>query len=142
MNCKTNLMRIKFLEINSTSIMQRGSVLMYTMLVLIAVTTISLALLKLFVPKFKAASESISSVVAISVADSAIEWCLFSNRDDPLALPAVPPQPTFNIGTATFPITYQIYRGSDVSTCPSGETPLDYRAVGNYRGISRSLEIQ
>lgn len=121
---------------------QQGSILIYTMLVLIAITTISLALLSLFIPKFKIAGESISSVVAISVADSVMEWCLFSNRDDPAGPPVVPPQPTFSTSTANFPITYQIYRGAAVSTCPSGETPLDYRTVGNYRGISRSLEIQ
>lgn len=129
-------------KIKVSNVGQRGSILIYTILVLISVTTISLALLKLFIPKFKVASESISSVVAISVADSVMEWCLFSNRDDPAGPPVVPPQPTFSISTANFPITYQIYRGGVVSVCPSGETPLDYRTVGNYRGISRSLEIQ
>jgi Tfp pilus assembly protein PilX len=130
------------LKIKISNIRQRGSILIYTMLVLIAITTISLAILGLFIPKFKIASESISSVVAISVADSVMEWCLFSNRDDPVNLPTVPPQPIFSISTANLPITYQIYRGGAVSTCLSGETPLDYRTVGNYRGISRSLEIQ
>lgn len=129
-------------KIEGSNMGQRGSILIYTILVLISVTTISLALLKLFIPKFKVASESISSVIAISVADSAMEWCLFSNRDDPASLPVVPPKPSFSISTANFPITYQIYRGGAVSTCPSGETPLDYRTVGNYRRISRSLEIQ
>ena len=129
------------LKMKISNIRQRGSILIYTMLVLIAITTISLALLRLFIPKFKIARESISSVVAISVADSVMEWCLFSNRDDPTGLPVVPPQPIFSISTTNFPITYQIYRGGAVSTCPSGET-LDYRTVGNYRGISRSLTIE
>ena|SRR3989344_1303509 len=142
MNYRINLMTNFISKIKINGIRQQGSILIYTMLVLIAITTISLALLRLFIPKFKVASESISSVVAISVADSAIEWCLFSNRDDPAGPPAVPPQPIFSISTANLPITYQIYRGGVVSVCPSGETPLDYRTVGNYRGISRSLEIQ
>lgn len=131
----------QLLKIKISNIGQRGSILIYTILVLISITTISLALLRLFIPKFKVASESVSSVVAISVADSVMEWCLFSNRDDPANPPVIPPQPGFSISTANFPITYQIYRGGVVSTCPSGET-LDYRTVGNYRGISRSLEIQ
>lgn len=135
-------MNIQFLKINLAGMRQRGSILIYTILVLISITTISLALLRLFIPKFKVASESVSSVVAISVADSVMEWCLFSNRDDPSGLPVVPPQPSFSISTTNFPIIYQIYRGGVVSACPSGETPLDYRTVGNYRGISRSLEIQ
>lgn len=135
-------MRFHLLKIKISNMRQRGSILIYTILVLISITTISLALLRLFIPKFKIASESVSSIVAISVADSVMEWCLFSNRDDPASPPVVPPQPTFSISTANFPITYQIYRGAAVSTCPSGETPLDYRTVGNYRGISRSLEIQ
>jgi len=144
MNYRINPMTSLLLKIKISNIRQQGSILIYTMLVLIAITTISLALLRLFIPKFKIASESISSVVAISVADSVMEWCLFSNRDDPASSPAVPPQPTFSISTANLPITYQIYRGGAsgaVSTCPSGEI-LDYRTVGNYRGISRSLEIQ
>jgi len=135
-------METNFLKINLADMRQRGSILIYTILVLISITTISLALLRLFIPKFKVASESVSSVVAISVADSVMEWCLFSNRDDPASPPIVPPQPTFSISTANFPITYQIYRGGAVSVCPPGEAPLDYRTVGNYRGISRSLEIQ
>lgn len=141
MNYRIKTMRI-LSKLKIRNIYQRGSILIYTMLVLIAITTISLALLSLFISKFKVANESISSVVAISVADSVMEWCLFSNRDDPASPPAVPPQPTFSISTANLPITYQIYRGVVVSTCPSGQTPLDYRTVGNYRGISRSLEIQ
>lgn len=72
---------------------QRGSILIYTILVLIAITTISLALLKLFIPKFKVASESVSSVVAISVADSVMEWCLYSNR---------------NGGVSTIPLSGQV----------------------------------
>ena len=142
MNYKTNSMSGHILKTKISDMHQRGSILVYTILVLIAITTISLALLRLFIPKFKVASESVSSVVAISVADSVMEWCLFSNRDDPAGPPVVPPQPTFSISTANFPITYQIYRGGAVSICPSGETPLNYRTVGNYRGISRSLEIQ
>lgn len=142
MSCRINKMNTKFLKVNLADMRQRGSILIYTILVLISITTISLALLRLFIPKFKVASESVSSVVAISVADSVMEWCLFSNRDDPAGLPIVPPQPTFSISTVNFPITYQIYRGGAVSACPSGETPLDYRTVANYRGISRSLEIQ
>ena len=142
MNYRINKMNIKFLKINLINMRQQGSILIYTILVLISITTISLAILKLFIPKFKVASESVSSVVAISVADSVMEWCLFSNRDDPANPPEVPLQPIFNISTGIFPITYQIYRDGAVSTCPSGETPLNYRTVGNYRGISRSLEIQ
>lgn len=142
MSYKTNSVNYHPLKTKIGNVSQRGSILIYTILVLIAITTISLALLRLFIPKFKIASESVSSVVAISVADSVMEWCLFSNRDDPTSPPVIPPQPSFSISTSNFPITHQIYRDGAVSTCPPGETPLNYRTVGNYRGISRSLEIQ
>jgi len=92
--------------------------------------------LDIFIPKFRVARESINSTVAIFTADSALEWCLFSNRDNPATSPTVPPQPAISIGGAT----YQIHRGGSSSTCPSGQN-IDYRVVGNYRGISRSLEV-
>lgn len=115
---------------------EQGSILIYSILVLASILTISIALLNLFIPKFRIARESVNSIVAVFAADSALEWCIFSNRDDPLTQPAVPSQPAISI----VGVSYQIYRDSSVTTCPSGET-LNYRAVGNYRGISRSLEI-
>ena len=118
---------------------ERGPILIYSILVLIAVMTTSITLTKLLIPKLRVANESVSSVVALYAADGAIEWCLFSNRDEP-GLPNVPPQPSISISTGNFTVTYQIYENSSITTCPAGAA-LNYRAVGNYRGISRSLEI-
>ena len=64
---------------------------------------------------------------------------LFNYTEPPPSADA-PPQPTISISTTTLPISYQIYRGSNISVCPVGES-IDYRTVGNYRGISRSLEV-
>ncbi len=119
---------------------EEGSILLYSLLIMITISTISITLTKLLIPKLRSSNEAISSMVALYTADSAIEWCLFSNRDDPLTAPTVPQQPTIGIGTASNPASYQIFRDTTISTCPAGEA-VDYRVVAQYRGISRSLEI-
>lgn len=117
---------------------QKGSVVIYTIFIMIAVMVISLSLMRVLLPKLKLTGESISSVIAFYAADSGMEWCLFSNRDDPAQSPIVPEQPlTLNYITG---ITIQYYSGNNPTTCPSGAA-IDFRIVGTYRGISRSLEV-
>jgi len=115
---------------------ERGSILIYTILVIISIMITAITMVKLLVPKLRVASESVSSLVALYAADSAMEWCLLSNRDQP-GPPNVPSQPTISINAG---VTYQIYTGSSITICPAGAA-LNYRTVGNYRGISRSLEV-
>jgi len=115
---------------------QEGSILIYSVLMLGVILTITLALGNILLPKLKTASNAISSTAAGYAADSALEWCLYTQR---ARLPATG-QPTMANG-ATFAIYYP---GSvnTLATCASTETPLNHRVVGSYRGVSRSFIVQ
>lgn len=111
--------------------MDRGSIIIFTILILASILSIALTLTKIFVPKIRTITEATNSTGAVYAADSAAEWCLYSNRNK------VPPlsQPVMNNGSS-----YQIYRDGNPSVCPSSEA-LNYRTVGTFRGVSRSFEI-
>ncbi|KKT82511.1 MAG: hypothetical protein A3B99_03005 [Candidatus Yanofskybacteria bacterium RIFCSPHIGHO2_02_FULL_44_12b] len=111
---------------------RRGSIVIFTLFVLALVMSISFAILAIFIPKLKIASESIGSTIAAYAADSAIEWCLYSQRGNPNP----PPKPT-SIGGATVEIKY----GSAVATCSTAEKPLNHSAIGTYYNVARSFEI-
>lgn len=110
---------------------QSGSIIIFTVLMLSTILAITLTLTRIFIPKIRTITEATESIGAIFAADSAMEWCLYTNRgkSPPLS------QPVMQNGA-----TYQIYNNSAPSICPSGET-LNYRAVGIYRGVARSFEI-
>lgn len=110
---------------------ERGSILIFAVLMLSVILTITLTLALIFAPKLRSISETASSVKAIYAADSALEWCLYKNRF-PIATEA---QPTMANGA-----TYSIL---DAGGAPSDCTaqPLNYRTVGSYGGVNRSFEI-
>lgn len=113
---------------------ERGSILIFAVLMLSVILTITLTLVSIFVPKLRSISETASSVKAIYTADSALEWCLYNNRH-----PAAPiPSPTMSNG-ATYTI---LDSAGDSSDCnPQPPQPLDYRTVGSYGGVNRSFEV-
>ena len=116
---------------------ERGSILIYSTLVLLAVMIISLTLIRSFVPKLVISREAINSVVAIYAADSVIELCLISSRynNPPLQIPSLS---QLNDGFTISGVSMQSYP----DPCPySASGDVSARAVGTYRGISRSLEI-
>ncbi len=109
----------------------RGSIIVFTVLMLTAILTITLTLTRIFIPRLRSITEATDSIGAVYAADSAMEWCLYNNREKSPSLS----QPILNNGA-----TYQIYSNGNPSTCPGGET-LNYRTVGTFRGVSRSFEI-
>lgn len=111
---------------------QKGSILIFSVLMLGVILTITLALGNIFLPRLRTSSETINSISAIYAADSALEWCLHEQRG---RLPSVN---TFAISTGA---TYIVYFGSGIATCASTETPLNHRAVGTHRGVTRSLDL-
>jgi hypothetical protein len=121
-----------------TKINEKGSIIIYTIMILITVVTISLALLKIVLPKFHIVRESIYSTIAFFAADSSVELCLFTGRIDTSGL-ATPPTQTLLL--QNFTIT-----GVNIVTTPAScpfnlAGTAQIRSVGTYRGISRSLEI-
>lgn len=115
------------LNLNNKKQSERGSIIIFTVLMLGSMLTITLTLAAIFIPKIRSAADSgESSIGAIYAADSASEWCLYMNREKSAVL-----QPTMSNG-ATYTIT------------PSDCTllPLNHQVVGSYRGVSRSLLLQ
>ncbi len=111
---------------------QRGSILIFSVLMLGVILTITLSLGNIFLPRLRTSTEAINSVASIYTADSALEWCLHQQRG---VLPSII-APTMSIGS-----TYVLYFGSGIASCASTETPLNHRAVGTYRGVTRSLDL-
>ena len=111
---------------------QKGSVLIFSVLMLGVILTITLALGNIFLPRLRTSTEAINSVSAIYAADSALEWCFYEQR---ARLPSV------SVPNISITATYVIYFGSGLASCTSTETPLNHRAVGTYRGVTRSLDI-
>jgi len=111
---------------------QRGSILIFSVLMLGVILTITLSLGNIFLPRLRTSTEAINSVTSIYTADSALEWCLHQQRG---ILPSVS-APTMSIGS-----TYVLYFGSGLASCASTETPLNHRAVGTYGGVTRSLDL-
>ena len=111
---------------------RRGSIVIFTLFVLALVMSISFAILAIFIPKLKIASESIGSTIAAYAADSAIEWCLYGNR-----YPLAPlPSPTISDNAS-----YKIYDAAGVEVANCSAQPLNYRTVGSYGGVNRSFEV-
>lgn len=110
---------------------EKGSIIIFTLLMVASILSITLTLVNIFIPRLRTYSESTSSTGALYAADSAMEWCLYTAREKPPL-----PQPVLSNGA-----TYEIYQNGTPSDCPGGET-LDYRTVGTYRGVSRSYEVE
>ncbi len=111
---------------------QKGSIIIFSVLMLGVILAITLALGNIFLPRLRTSNDAINSVAAIYAADSALEWCLHEQRGK---LPSVS-APTMSINA-----TYVIYFGSGLASCASTETPLNHRAVGTYGGVTRSLDM-
>lgn len=113
--------------------MQKGSILIFSVLMLGVILTITLTLANTLLPRLRSIGEATSSVSAIYAADSAVEWCLYTQRG---RVPAVS-QPTMANG-ATYTITY----GSSPGTCAPGESPLNHTITGTYRDVTRAFKIE
>ena len=111
---------------------QKGSILIFSVLMLGVILTITLSLGNIYLPRLRTSTEAINSVAAIYAADSALEWCLHEQRGR---------TPSVITPTISIIATYTIYFGSGIATCTPAEDPLNHRAVGTYRGVTRSLDI-
>jgi len=107
---------------------QKGSAIIFTVLILGSMLAITLALAGIYLPKLRAVGDAgAGSVGAFYAADSAMEWCLYTNRGKPVL-----PQPEMSNGAV-----YKILpAGSDCTALP-----LNNQMVGTYHNVSRSLEV-
>lgn len=108
---------------------QQGSVIIFTLLILGSMLAITLSLASIYLPKIQAIRDAgAGSVGAIYAADSALEWCIYTNRDNPVL-----PQPVMANGA-----TYRILP-ADKADCTA--LPLNNQVIGTYLNVSRSLEV-
>ncbi len=108
---------------------EAGSVIIFTVLILGSMLAITLALAGIYIPKLRAIGDAgAGSVGAIYAADSALEWCIYTNRGNPPL-----PQPVMSNGAT--------YRILPVSAANCAALPLNNQAVGTYRNVSRSLQV-
>jgi hypothetical protein len=106
---------------------QKGSALIFTVLILGTMLATALALAAIYTPKILTVKDASSnSVAAIYAADSILEWCLYTSRGNVPSLA----QPTMSNG-ATYTVTPAGCSGS----------PLDVQLVGTYHGVSRAFEV-
>ena len=108
---------------------EAGSILLFSVLMLGIMLGITLTLASIFIPKIRTISETANSIKALYAADSGLEWCVYKNRFPS----SVESQPTMANGS-----TFALY--SDGSPADCTIQPLNYRSVGTYGGVSRSLE--
>ena len=113
--------------------MQAGSVLIFSVLMLGVILTITLSLANTLLPRLKSSGDSLSSVAAIYAADSGVEWCLYTHRGK---APAVP-QPVMSNGA-----TYTILFGIAPAACASTESPLNHTVIGTHRNVARAFIVQ
>ncbi len=116
-----------------TSNTQKGSVLIFSILMLGVILTITLSLANTLLPRLRSASDALNSVAAIYAADSGVEWCLYTQR---ARVPAVP-QPVMSNGA-----TYTILFGAGAGTCAPAESPLNHTVTGTFRTVTRAFKIE
>ena len=118
----------------SVALAQEGSAIIFTLLILWSMLAITLALTAIYLPKIRAIGDAAAgSVGAIYAADSAIEWCIYTNRENP-------PLPSPGIPIMDNGATYTLIPPTGCQP-PATPAPLNVQAVGTYRGVSRSLQV-
>lgn len=113
---------------------QQGSIIIYAISVMVILIAIAITITAIFIPKLRASTDAVNSVTALYAADSGLEWCLYVNRNKPNP----PAKPIFPSGVVLE--VYEDQGSSSISDC--SESFLDHRAVGTYRGISRSFATE
>lgn len=116
---------------------QRGSILVFSLLIMSVIISITFAVLGIFLPKLKIAADPLKSAVALYAADSGIEWCLYINRGKP----SPPLLPVIGNTGATVAVYYPANQFTQATCDPAVEITLNHRSVGTYQGVARSLEI-
>ncbi len=123
---------------------QRGSVIIYTILMISVLLAIALGLTNILVIKARSVMLTQSSATAIFAADSAVELCLYEARQ---TVNYNEGTSTMNDGTLDNNSTFTIedlanpgtFVQADCSVLGSGS--FSFRAAGSYRGTNRALEI-
>lgn len=129
----------------ATPTSQRGSVIVFAVLVMASMLALSLALTGLLVGRLKASTAQRASVVAVYAADSAAEKCLYEARKQPASNFPTPTFTPYPGSTTLYAIASVSASGATVditSGCKVlGINAFRFRATGKSGGVQRSLEI-
>lgn len=112
---------------------QKGVAILFVVLLVGILLSIVLTLSSIFTPKIRASFDVTSSAGAIYSAESAIEWCLYVNRQSPPAPTPLPP--VLDNGA--------IYANSATGAplIPNDCLSPSVRIIGTYRSVSRVLDV-
>ena len=119
---------------------QKGSVLIFSLLVVSAMLAIALGLIGVFLAKLKTVGEAVNSTGAIYAADSGVEMCLYeANYKVPagaLDSGRLANGGQFSIKQLT-PAEALLVPGTDCTAIATES----FRVLGEYRKTNRSLEV-
>ena len=104
---------------------QSGVAILFAVLLVGFLLSISLALAAIFIPKIAASAATKRSVAATYAAESCIEWCIYNKNKTPLVAPA----PVMSNGATFTP--------NNPATCLV--TPINVQ--GTYQGITRAFQV-
>ena len=142
---------------------QRGSVVIYSLIVSTVTLMVSLTLLSVFLPKIKSIRNAVDSVTAVYAADSAVETCIYEARTGAVGnntlyrsspgewnlfegytgeFGSIVPE----VSEALATITSLSFTGSDTTDVTTGCSVLGtgnykFKTTGTFRGVTRSIEI-
>lgn len=118
------------MKINYKLYNNSGVALLYTLFIIGFFLSIVLTLSTIFIPKLRLSALTKNSVAALYSAESATEWCLYTNRiNNPVLSP-----PVMSNGA-----TYTNSRGAALTSSNCQISPI--KIIGNYRGVTRSYEV-
>ncbi|MEK7125067.1 MAG: hypothetical protein AAB864_01595 [Patescibacteria group bacterium] len=119
---------------------QRGSIIIFSLMILTVTLTMALALVNVLIPKLRLANVATNAAVALYAADSGSELCLYEARqlgagDSPLTRPIMANGSDFVI--VRLPAEQVITNNCIVL----GSASFTFRATGRFSGTSRALEV-
>jgi hypothetical protein len=115
---------------------QRGSMVIYAMLMMFVFLAIGMSLISLFVGRLTTAGQMKNAIQALYIADSSVELCLFEARQNtnepPLTWPSGSRYQIVNLSNS-----------SDITNNCSGlgTGAFTFRAIGTVGGVRRALDI-
>ena len=136
-------------------IKQKGSVVVFAVLVLSAILGSTIGLVKIFLPRLASVNNAIYSTTAVYTADTVTEHCLYNIYKASPTNPAKPqvPLPIFDANPKFTVASIESSTGVtgivlDSSSSPQrndcvtmGSESFQFRAQGSYHGTIRALEI-
>jgi uncharacterized repeat protein (TIGR01451 family) len=119
---------------------KNGFVLIYTILIVSVMLTATLSLTRIFLPRIRATTDSISSTVAIFAADSATELCLYQARKQLMPVPLSNPLMTNGaLVTIASLSAVEVDVSGDCRAMDNEE--FTFRATAVYRGVTRAFQV-